>query len=531
MAIKDRRIVTSLYLLVLALSLFLSFKIIVAMFGLDSDTAHAIMLWQGVESGGLSTIRSFAFTPDNWLLSIVPFNFLSFYLFGPKPELVILSGWLIFVLAAFVSGGIAHRLHARRAAFFIPIVLLLLGLYALNSGFAAYAVSHNITNLFGLTALLLLLQWLKTPKTLYLLALLALLTFGSLSDPWMLPAYDLPLFITSIVLLIWPGQGLRRLNVAKLVLVALATLYFIKHHLFGIFRFIPMQPVQRASEPVAMHNFLFLLKDTGGMLDIFPWENTNALWPSVLSLAAFAGLILLHLWIGYRHKTVTHRAFLVFLLFTLASAALISAAFVVVDIVTAVYSARFVLNILYFIVIGLAVLIDLNWAVLSRYSRAVSVLLAAFFVVSNLAGTYPLWSTKNMVFAENGAPDFIHFLQQNSLNYGYGPYWGSMANTVTALTDGAIRIRPVNFDPQTGMMQARWRAEAFRSWYTQKDFPPGQSKFFVVVTSDGEQCPDLGLCENGVKTQFGPPLETLHYANLEILVWPHPLLPAPLATK
>src|SRR5215831_13697189 len=87
--VKMRNVVWLAYGLIAIFSLYLSLKIVMGALGFDADSLFSITLWQGVHAGGWRWVERFLFTPDNWLLSIVSFNFLSFALFGPRPDMVV----------------------------------------------------------------------------------------------------------------------------------------------------------------------------------------------------------------------------------------------------------------------------------------------------------------------------------------------------------------------------------------------------------------------------------------------------------
>ena len=61
------------------------------------------MLYDGIVRHGPGFVKDWIFTADNWLFSLYPITFALFGIFGAKPALVILMGWLIFVASALVA--------------------------------------------------------------------------------------------------------------------------------------------------------------------------------------------------------------------------------------------------------------------------------------------------------------------------------------------------------------------------------------------------------------------------------------------
>ena len=160
-------------------------------------------------------------------------------------------------------------------------------------------------------------------------------------------------------------------------------------------------------------------------------------------------------------------------------------------------------------------------------------LIAALFFTSSTISSFGFIS-RPLMPRDYGVRDTISFLKQNGLSYGYGPYWGAYANSVTAASARGSNSRPVTFDKGNGKM-AWTRAITSKRWYTSKDVPEGVNEYFVIVNSDGEECPDVEVCLSGLSRQFGPPNRTLQHDQFDsrigstikstILVWNHRLMP------
>jgi hypothetical protein len=124
---KQRHLLVAFSLLFPA-GLFMSLLITLGAFGPDADVSQAAMLWHGINGFGPGFLRSWTFTPDNWLFSLYPVTFGLFAVFGSAPLLPILLGWLIFVASIVTSGVIANTLGASRSALIVPLILAFSGL-------------------------------------------------------------------------------------------------------------------------------------------------------------------------------------------------------------------------------------------------------------------------------------------------------------------------------------------------------------------------------------------------------------------
>ncbi len=523
MLARERKLFWFIYALGLAAAIFLSLKTVFALVTTNPDALLSMTLWQGLKSGGWHWMTHFIFTPDNWLLSIIPFNFLCFALLGARPGLVIFSGWLVFALAAFTCGAIAQALGARRAARILPIILLCLGLYAQTLGYASSPTSHDVTNLYGLAALLCALRGLARKKYAYAPAVMLVCLLGTLSDPWMLPAYDIPLVLTGVALL-WrfhrrvPPHVIREL----LLGVALA-LVLVRTHLLALLGFLPNVSTKLASPALAERNAGVLLRDLGGLLNLLPWEHSDQLLPACLSLAVWAAVALAASAVA-RRMLPQYWLLPPLILMAGLSAAASTVCVVLINVPMHGYSGRFLLNVLYLFVTVLGVVLDLGWRRFSAWQRVGFCAVVFLFFSAGLVSTAPAWSRPGLMVRDGQVQRRIEFLTKNGLNYGYGPYWGSLANAVTALSQGKIILRPVLFNPQNGRMTRQVRVQSAFDWLRPQDIPRGQKTFFIWIADDGEECLDVRLCLAGVTAQFGPPARVLHDGAANILVWDHTLL-------
>lgn len=511
------------FVVLFSIGLFGSLKTTFGLFGVDSDTSHSAMLWYGIRDHGMNFIKEWLFTPDNWLFSLFPIHFSLFTIFGPKPFIVILTGWLIFIASVLLSGIIAKNLNAPKSAWVIPVVLIFSGLYAHQQGLLSYSTSHNITNLFGLFSFYCLVKWIKTQK-MYLLTLIVLLTVaGGLSDAWIIGAYTLPLTIASLFLLFSSKNITKRKAYFFLFLAMIFSLITIKTQIFGTLSFLPSFHFSIGSWNLVNSNAVYVIKDLGGLLNFVPGSNSNTFIPSLFSVFVFLFLMIgVTRLVAKRCLPQDHlRVVFYFIAFSIGGMLF---AVLMSDNPAQNNSARFFVNVLYMAVIGAAVVLELNWDGASMVLKLASALAGFMFITAGIISNYHLWKVPGIVVKDNNILAFIDFLSKNKLNYGYGPYWGSLANATTWLSESKIKIRPVVFNRITGHMVRGNRPESSKLWYLSDDAPVNQQSYFVFVKSDGEECPDINLCINGLARQFGAPERVLPYNDGFILVWAYPLV-------
>lgn len=504
------------------LGLYSSLKVVLGVFGIEPDAVHSLMLWYGINEHGLGWVKDWLFTQDNWLFSLVPIHFVEFWLLGPKPALVIVTGWLIFVASTIVAGLTAHELKAKYSSYIVPVILIFSGLYAHNSGLISYSTSHNITNLFGLLSIFLLLGWFKHKKHHVLIAILLLNVAGGLSDPWMLPSYTLPTAIVGFLLILQPVSYQEKRYGFFLILAMATSIILVKSLFFGLFDFLPQMHFAIGDWETLKSNFIYLVSDLGRLFDIVPGRTPDNLFYSTISLTCIMAVYIGSIWLAVRNKPDT--PLLIFIYFSLISTAGMSLAFLISSTAATELSARFLLNIFYLIVISIAVSLERYWSTFSTLTKIFSVSIAALFVIAGFTSTTHLFAKTGFSVKTSEYQKLIEFLRKNELYYGYGPYWGTAANAVTALSNSKIKLRPIQFDHTSGTPIFAKRPETSKRWYSTEDFPPTQSTFFVIVTYDGEECPVPNICSNGLISKYGEPDRHLQYKNYEIFVWEQPLI-------
>lgn len=506
--------------------LYLSLRLVLSQAFLDPDSSHSLVLWQGLREHGLSWLSSWRFTQDNWLLALFPLHFLGYAIFGAEPAVPLLSGWLIFVGAAMMSGVLAWQCGAHRAAPLLAALLLFAGVEAHLRGLLAYSTTHNSSNLFGLFALALVLAWLRNGGLGKLVASCLLLSAAALSDPWLLPAYNLPLLLLALSAFAWPRLGIERRQATALFVIALLSIVVARTYGFGLLD-LPSMEYNVGGWEQFPTKIALLLREAGALLQFIPF--VMGMLGAYLSCAALALVLLPLLYQSVARGLLRETVTAALVVFTVFSTAGICGAFLLSETQGSSFElgARLLINAFYLIAVVLTVLAERHWHELPLALRAALPVMALGFVVNGILSTAPARQSESWHFDHRHVAATLAFLQDHGLSYGYGTYWGAAANAVTALSDGAVIVRPVSFDAGNGRVSASWRPQSSSRWYAQADLPAGQREVFILLTAtpnDEGECPALDLCERALEQQFGAPIRALPIDDTRrVLVWDHPL--------
>lgn len=503
----------------LIIGIYASFKLVLASFSIEADTAHSLILWHGINKHGIAWLKDWLFTQDNWLLSLVPLHFILFSLLGDNPAIPIILGWIIFIAAAAASATLARICGAKRSYLWVFLFLINLGIYAHQNGFISYSTSHNISNLYGLLALLLYTKFLGQPTGVKLVSFSLLLTAGAVSDPWLLAAYNVPILIANIILLLLPRATIPRTVTFQSTVAVSISVLAVKTKLFGAFQFLPLTHFHPGNWQIINSNAVYLLKDLGGLFNFIPFHTSNDFLPGIITVTLLSLCVLR---IAPRPLVTllnlgSTKAILL-LIFALSSCSIVSA-FVLSDVPAQDYSARFLINILYAVPVIFAIYIEENWKKLSINTKILTVTIISLSFLSNISSTIKIALDGDLKIKSEDVERTISFLRDHDLNYGYGPYWGANANAVTVKSGYKIIIRPVTFSSSSGAMVIGNRMQSSKRWEKDEDFPKSAKKFFVIVKSDGEECPIVETCLSGLQKQYGKPVQKLTMRDSVVLVW------------
>jgi hypothetical protein len=494
-----------------------SLKMTAGLWYADTDIAVPAAIWRGVREHGLAFAASWRGTTDNWLFTLVPMDAVLMTLAPGRPEVVVLSGWMIFVASALAAGWIAGEIAGRGAGLRLAVILLFANFAALGgAGFLSYPITHNVSMLWGLAAIGLALGWIRRGGAWRLVLAGLALALNGLSDPWSVAAVTLPVaLIAGLLGLVHrtEPEGRRGLVLAG---TALATAACARTHGFGAFPFLLDPPVAFASTPQLVQNAVWAFRALAAEYNVVPGfnaEQSPVKWISGFSAAAMFAAFALTAVARRKDGDLATR----FAIWTaLVSVAVVAAAFLAGQWVGGLYVGRFLPN-LYFLggVLG-AYALARAWRGWPRPARAAAAAWIALFMAAGVMSAPQLWTGKKPGRNNGDMLALAAVLQREGLTYGYGPYWGSMALSIEWLTQGRAVVRPVNF--ATGRVTPR-PIESSPYWYLRADEPKGLTERFVIVPYDSEQCPALEVCIDVAKAQFGEPARIVPYFGGYVMVW------------
>ncbi|XBS70892.1 hypothetical protein ABK905_07435 [Acerihabitans sp. KWT182] len=178
----------------------LSYTLTFRYFSIEPDVANSPLVWRAFLTEGFSAFKDWAPTPDNWYFTTFPINFIFFALLSDDGKLpLILSTALFTAMTAIIIAAVLNSCKKSKISFLAIVCLTLLPAYSYTFGFLAHAFSHNSTHFFGVVIFALIFWNIKKNSRVLAIiySLLALLT--SISDPWFLASYFLPLLLTQMV--------------------------------------------------------------------------------------------------------------------------------------------------------------------------------------------------------------------------------------------------------------------------------------------------------------------------------------------
>ncbi|MBE1161117.1 hypothetical protein [Dyella acidiphila] len=506
-----------------AAGLLLTYRSVMATWFVDPDVVNVAMLRDGVARHGWAFLASWIYTTDNWVFSLLPWYWLLYATVGDTPFVLVVSGWVVFLLCAALTAYLVIRLTERRwvgAAVFALLVCpnyLAIG----PAGLLGHPITHNSSMIWCLVGWLLAWRGLRVRRLGWMAGACVAALIVGLSDPWSMAAFILPALLSSLVLAVSAPRAQRRFFAAASALWLLTAL-LARTRVLHLLLFLPGYPLQRPDIHTLGQNAAWTLRSLG--MAFAPWpsrdlENSSAILVGLVLVIVLLGWASLRLLAGWRALS-GERSWMV-LSFALSIAG--TAAGAVIGPTPAGFSAmHFMIN-AYFLV-PVIVASSACWSTSLSFARTAM----AWGTVIAISGV--LQMERSLQTIAQGDLSLVRtvkplteLLQREHLTYGYGAYWGAQANAVTWYSRGRVVIRPIRFDPATGQVSTQHQ-QASRYWITPQDMPADQHDFFVILGNDGEICPDPAQCEAGVIRQWGPPQRRLTApgprGDLTILVWP-----------
>jgi len=481
---------------------------------LNGDTISPFIVADGLTQYGPRFLAHWGFTQDNWLLSLVPMDGLLEKALGTSPTLVIGIGYAIFLANTLLLTLLSRLVLGPRGWLLAPLFCLITPDAAGNTGFLTHSVTHTITFLWGLLGLLCATRALtKGPRALPLsLSGTAItLTIATLSDPWGQVAFILPMLAATLPCL--ATKTIPRRHTLSLATTLLAIFILCHTRFFGLLWWLPKTAFAFGTLPSAWAHLHTLTHAelTLFSLDTLP-KPLSFLGPILLLTLIAAATIgtITHTLLKRRNLTSRDVLRLSLTLSLLATQTL----YIIGQFSTDPNIGRFVINVFPF---------SLITALALRTQARIPVILATLLITlaktDGISLTFPTLTPRI-----DGPANLAETLETHNLTYGFGPYWGANPEGLTWSTHHRLTMLPVTFDPTTGQISRR-TAQTSDLWYAPTT--PRPKTFFVIIMNDGENCQSIDLCKTGLRNQFGPPDETLPFANTTILTWhkPAPELP------
>ncbi|EMB1310970.1 hypothetical protein U7252_000047 [Escherichia coli] len=485
--------ITVLFLL---LSFLIICKIISFYFPLESDAANSPVVWQEFLEHGFSAFSSWRPTPDNWYFTIYPVSFFIFWLFGSNGivPLIITTSFFTWLVAACMFCT-AMMMTKSKWSYVALLMLTLLSAYTYTNGFVAHPFSHYSTAAFGaLSATLVFYAYnYSKPSIYYASALFSLL--GSLGDPWYLPTFFLPIII---------GIGFISLtekkNYAPLVLnIAVFVLSF-----SGVIQKalnLPTEPFKITTIEQMGVNVHHAVMASGGMLNLF---FSFADWARMASFIVCATIFIWGIFVCFKEGGVS-RLIAVVALFSIAG---IYSSYILSYAYTGDVTARFFLNVVTFFAPVVVA------ATCFKKSKIAAALIGLFILSS-------AWSyttiTKPVMDHRNDTYDFIKFLNEHNLSFGYSNN-AHLSTTVNWLSRKEIQILQIYQDGKNGKINfKRVRSQSFASWHEPKFINKQPARQFISVSP--RTCGNMDVCVDAIRKDIGEPDEILTFKVNKILVY------------
>lgn len=467
-------------------------------FPINADYANSPLVWREFISRGSDAFFDWKPTPDNWYFSVYPVHFALFYILnddGVVPLIIASSLFTWFV--AFFSGEIVRK--TTNSWHYIPVVVCITFLPKImyHAGFVPHPFAHNSTNAYGLAMLMLAAGNIINRKYWITALIGAIGLFVNASDMWISPTYFLPIIICEAFLFFKNKSGLKHI-------VILGLFFFL-----AVFHVIPKImgfPIQQFKIVDLEQIFLNINMCTlliGETINIFYFSSSLSYYLSTLVwliLSTWAVIVCFK-----RGGYTQYIAFVVYL-----SLAGIVSSFILSNPSPFPGPPRFFVNVAPCVFILAAMAIKIS----DKKILSISFLM---FLVSSLSSYDPAEMYMKKKVNENN--EYITFLKENNLKYGYGDFW-DLSMTVNWLSNGDILIVPVILNKDLSINYKYPRAQTFKSWMTddfRKTMPDRQ---FIAVSSGGE-CKDTSECIKGIIKQVGNPDQIIKYKKINIMIYNH----------
>jgi hypothetical protein len=458
---------------------------------LNSDMMAAAALYNGMRHHGLSFLSGWLFPPDSQILTLLPFTTIYYYIFGISVGSIIIQGWVIYFLTVLACGYLSFKATKSKLGGYVTAIVLLIANNKLLffPTIIAYPVSHNATFLVGVLTIIIYLAYLgnKNRNFLYCFFLLVFVEF--FSDQWALAAIIAPI---ATVIMFHSKHGLQRK--ARITLIAGVIFAMLAarlaYYVLQLYWLVP-RPWGHLSSVLMMENHLAKLERNILLVSHISLEKQHWFGAVVLIFIYFmTTLIIVKSFksLSQEGKTIILTAFY--------SCAYMCAAFIATSFAGLPSSARFIINVYYFIPVIAIIAIHSKGNIIFR--SVASVWIIVLLITANYYNFVdPLYRHANF----DRTTGIERFLIHKGYSSGFGQYFDVNANVISVLSQGKLILRPVACYNKYLIPQ---RNSDYKYWYNSI-----HGDTFVVVFPSLEKRKWTACSQH----TFGQPVNVLTYTG------------------
>ncbi len=466
-------------------------------FDIDADGVNGPVVWIELQKKGLSVLSDWYPTPDNWYFTLYPVYFLMYFITGSTGSGMLIYGVILFAfLVTILSIAISKKTQSKSSIIVCSIPLAFLPHIYWTEGFVQHPFAHYSTVAFGLLIVYLNIIWKEKQKSLHYLIIGVLGLIVCSSDMWVAPTFLLPLLLTELIECI---KGRTKKRNILILLVFFITAF---NHTIPKILGINSQPFIIVDYKVIVANIHQVILIIGEMFNIFIAKNKISYLLSFFTVG--------FIFIFYCVYNITHRNNSAYIsLLALFSVSGIIMAYVISNQTPDQRIPRFFVNIAPFLFISCAITIN-------KYAKIISYILCSLFIASSL-NSYD-YKKETYKIKENEIKDYISFLKENKLHFGYGDYW-EKSLTSFWLSNGEVVVVPVSIDSDGIIDFNTPRYQTMRTWYS-RDYKTRKSneKYFIALTGK-EACGNEEECIEKISKHLSQPEQILRYGNMTIMVF------------
>lgn len=467
----------------------------------DADAANSPLVWREFLDKGWYVFSQWKPTFDNWYFTVYPVNFILFLVFGDDGITPLLLSSVIFIFTInIIATSIIRKMSGNMIAILSLLFLTFISPDLYRHGYLSHPFSHNSTNAYGFVVFLLYLLTFDK-KNIFIPILCSFISLlSSVSDPWFLAAFFLPLIITESIVIFLTKKNKYNL------LIYLCFFVIAERGVVQNILDLPTHGFSIASFDQIISNLNTAIILIAKILPLSNFDNAIAVY---ISFLVWLISILYALCKCLKKGGMTR----VVAIFSFLSIIGIFSSSIIGDQIP---HQRFYLNIIPMVIILCLLPIKIG------NGKFLLIPLIVMFLTS-----FYLYLNANLSINVNKNPvdEYISFLEKNNLKYGYGSFWG-MTMGVNWLSGGDIHITPVYFDNKTGVINFKnVRVQTMKFWHTKEFINSKPSRQFIVLRKGktGDQCMDINICKKGIEKTIGEADELLNYNGMLIMIYNNPI--------